>query len=227
MDEQPKRPRGRPKGTKNKPGHHGGRPVGSGKPTAAEVLEKSGGVISEPPSDDFDDTNWRKPRSLDLKKVTAPATMLPKSGEATAVPAMIQTLLAIRQTVNLDDPTTIWNAMDQYIALCSMTGMKITNGTMYMALGVNRGEMHNWQYGLRRQNNPEYRKIADTCKEICAAAREQYGIEGQTNPILTIFHQKFYDGFKDNPPDEAAENPLGEITDPQKLAEKYKDIITD
>lgn len=213
MDEQPPK-RGR------------GRPKGSGKPRMADyvgdALKQSGGVISAPPSG-----NRNEPRALDLATLAAPSTMLPQSGDANAVPIMIHTLLAIRQSVNLDEPQTIWNAMEMYISLCAQTGMKITNGTMYMALGVGRGEIHNWKYGLRRQNNPEYRKIAETCQEICSAAREQYGIEGQTNPILTIFHQKFYDGFRDTPQDEAVENPLGEITDPEKLAEKYKDIITD
>lgn len=98
---------------------------------------------------------------------------------------------------------------------------------MYMACGVGRNDIHHWEFGLRRQNNPEYRRFAIMCREICAAAREQYGIEGQVNPILTIFHQKYYDGFKDNPPDNAVENPLGDIEDPQKLAEKYADIIVD
>lgn len=187
-----------------------------------DTVKESGGVISEPPSD-----GWREPRSLDLTTLAAPTSMLPTSGDPNAVPVMIHTLLAIRQSVNVDDPKTIWNAMEMYISLCAQTGMKITNGTMYMAMGVGRAEIHNWKFGLRRQNNPEYRKIAETCQEICSAAREQYGIEGQTNPILTIFHQKFYDGFRDTPQDEAVENPLGEITDPEKLAEKYKDIITD
>ena len=163
-----------------------------------DTVKESGGVISEPPSD-----GWREPRSLDLTTLAAPTSMLPTSGDPNAVPVMIHTLLAIRQSVNVDDPKTIWNAMEMYISLCAQTGMKITNGTMYMAMGVGRAEIHNWKFGLRRQNNPEYRKIAETCQE------------------------KFYDGFRDTPQDEAVENPLGEITDPEKLAEKYKDIITD
>lgn len=153
--------------------------------------------------------------------------MLPVPQQATAVPQMVQTVLAIRNTVDLDDPATLWNAMDQYLTLCATTGMKISNSTMYMACGVGRNDIHHWEFGLRRQNNPEYRKFAIMCREICAAAREQYGIEGQVNPILTIFHQKYYDGFRDNPPDNAVENPLGDIEDPQKLAEKYADIIVD
>ena len=191
------------------------------------ALKQSGGVVLIPPSEESAEPISRPPVPLDLTREIVPQTLLPKADEANAVASMIQTVIAIRQTVDLDNPATIWNALEQYLTLCSISGMKISNSTLYMACGVSRFDVHNWEYGLRRQNNPEYRRFALMAKEICAAAREQYGIEGQVNPILTIFHQKFYDGFKDNPAEEAAENPLGEITDPKKLAEKYKDLITD
>jgi hypothetical protein len=188
-----------------------------------DILETSGGVILEPPSKEIK----KPPTALDLARTPAPKALMPVPGDAAAVPNMIHTILGIRQTIDLDNPATLWNGLEMYLNLCSNTGMKITNTTLYTACGIDRRTIHDWEYGLRRQNNPEYRKFAQMAKMVCAAAREQYGIEGQVNPILTIFHQKFYDGLKDNPPDEAAENPLGEITDPEKLAEKYKDIILD
>lgn len=224
MDEQPvKRKPGRPKGSKNKPGHHAGRVEGSGRPRMDEVLKQSGEVEIIPPSEDIS----RPATALDLSRKAQPVTLLPTPDEPGAVPAMIQTILAIRRTVDLDNPVTLYNAMEQYINLCAQTGMKITNGTMYMACGVSKETIHTWEYGTRRQNNPAYREFATMCKMICAAAREQYGVEGQVNPILTIFHQKYFDGFTDAPQQEAAKDPLGEITDPAKLAEKYKDIIVD
>ena len=220
-NEPPKRGRGRPKGSKDKQP----RAPKIQRPRMSESLKESGGVESIPPSTEI--AINRPAKQLDLDKTISPKTLLPASQEATAVPLMIQTVLAIRASVDLDNPATLWAAMEQYINLCSMTGMKITNGTLYMACGVGRGEIHNWEYGLRRQNNPEYRKFAVMCREICAAAREQYGIEGQVNAILTIFHQKFYDGFTDLPQKEAVKDPLGEISDPEKIAEKYADIIVD
>lgn len=224
MDEPPKRGRGRPKGSKDK--HP--RPSREGvnqRPRMSESLKQSGGVETIPPSREMVIKKPAKP--LDLDNTITPKTLLPVPQEATAVPAMIQTVLAIRASVDLDNPVTLWNAMEQYLNLCATTGMKITNGTLYMACGIGRAEIHNWEFGLRRQNNPEYRKFAVMCREICAAAREQYGIEGQTNAILTIFHQKFYDGFTDVPQKEAVKDPLGEISDPEKIAEKYADLIVD
>lgn len=209
-NEQQKRKRGRPYGSKNKP-----------RPNATQILEPD--ELEMTP----DRSLGRPAAPVNLERVYAPKTMLMKPEEPGAVPEMIRTALAIRQTVDLNDVRTLWSAMEQYINLCATTGMKITNATLYMACGVGRTDIHNWEYGLRRQNNPEYREFAIMCREICAAAREQYGIEGKVNPILTIFHQKAYDGFTDTPQQEAVKDPLGEITDPQKLAEKYKDLITD
>ena len=207
MDEEPKpkRKRGRPPGTKNKPGSRVGRKKGEEmRPhTTVELEALPGGKGS---------------RSLSIIDPTQ---------EGMEVPSLIAGCIQIRQGVDLDNPATLWNALEQYIQLCAASGMKITNSFLYLACGVSRQIVSEWYLGNKRNSNPEYRRFATMAKEICAAAREQYGIEGKTNPILTIFHQKFYDGFRDDPGTESYSDPLGEIQDPQKLAEKYKDLITD
>ena len=87
MDEEPKkRKRGRPKSTK-----------------MDEVLEESGGVILEPPSEKI----ANPPRRLDLALTVAPQQLMPVPGDASAVPNMITTILAIRNTVDLDAPETL------------------------------------------------------------------------------------------------------------------------
>ena len=160
-------------------------------------------------------------------KVPVPDTFLSAAAEAGAVPMMIRGCLDIRAEVNLDDPASLWEAMENYVSLCSLSGMKISNSMLYLACGVSRETISDWTTGKRRKDNPEYKKFALMCRELCGAAREQYGIEGKVNPILTIFHQKFYDGLKDAPAPDAPDDPLGEIQDPIKLAEKYKDMIID
>lgn len=201
MDEQPiKRKRGRP------PGHHDGRPKGSGK--KIPVDDTKGGEIMLSP----------------------PRTITPtKEGnqDTAAVPNMIVSCMAIRRSVDLENPITLFNAMEQYISLCAMSGMKISNSMLYYACNVTRTVVYDWLHGRARKGNPDYKRFAETVKEICSAAREQYGLEGQVNPILTIFHQKYYDGFRDNPQIDDVLDPLGENQDPEKLAEKYKDIILD
>ena len=144
-----------------------------------------------------------------------------------AVASFGMACIQISRTVDRDNPQTLYRAFEQYIQLCDQTGRKVSNAFAYLAIGISKQEFHDWLVGNRRQNNPAYREFATFVKAFCAACREQYGIEGETNPILTIFHQKAYDGFVDNPGVEKLADPLGEIQDPQKLAEKYKDLITD
>lgn len=208
MEEQPvKRKRGRPKGSPNKNGTPVGRPKGSGrKQYKVEDANHNELVVKEP------------------------VTITPlKDGntDASAVPNMIASCIQIRNGVDIENPATLFNAMEQYLGLCAMSGMKISNTMLYFACNVTRTVVYDWYHGRARKGNPEYKQFASMIKDICSAAREQYGLEGQVNPILTIFHQKYYDGFRDNPQIDDVVDPMGENQDPQKLAEKYKDIILD
>ena len=198
-----KRKRGRPKGSRNK--------------TPDERKPIEGRLHGRPPKEDA---------MITLEQ----ATLTPRNGgnpDTTVVPNMILSCTQIRQSVDVENPETLFSAMEKYLSLCAMSGMKISNGMLYYACHVTRTVVHDWMHGRSRKGNPDYKRFAETVKEICSAAREQYGLEGQVNPILTIFHQKYYDGFRDNPQIDEVQDPLGENQDPQKLAEKYKDIILD
>ena len=128
---------------------------------------------------------------------------------------------SIRQTVSLDDPNTLWQALDSYLRFCADTGFLIGNKTLYYACRVSKETVFTWSHGTRKQHNPEYKRFADMLKTVCACAREMYGLEGIVSPVMTIFHQKFYDGFKDDPGDEVIPNPLGDLPDADKLIQKY------
>lgn len=160
--------------------------------------------------------------------INRPSTIATADGtDGGAVPDLIGACIAIREGVDIENPATIFTAMEQYLSLCSMSGMKISNSMMYFACNVTKTMVYDWYHGRQRKGNPEYKRFAQMVKEICSAAREQYGLEGQVNPILTIFHQKYYDGFRDNPQIDDVQDPMGENQDPQKLADKYKDILVD
>ena len=126
----------------------------------------------------------------------------------------------IRKTVDLNDPSTLWSALDSYIRFCADTGFMIGNTSLYYAVGISKETASKWSKGQRKAHNPEYKRFADMAKAICACAREQYGIEGQTSYLMTIWLQKRYDGFTDSPPEEYIENPLGDV-DIAKLERKY------
>lgn len=130
----------------------------------------------------------------------------------------------IRKTVNLNDPSTLWNALDSYLQFCCDTGFMIGNTSLYHAVGISKETASKWSKGQRKAHNPEYKRFADMAKAICACAREQYGLEGQTSYLMTIWLQKRYDGFTDSPPEEYIENPLGDLPDANKLIEKYGSV---
>lgn len=225
MDEPIKKRRGRPPGRKDGPRPPDAPP--RGKPSDSVVVNTAEVMETLPPADT---TAISRPATQAFtSKMPGPSYLSTGSREAAAaaVPEFISECVRIRSTVDLDNPDTLWNAMEQYLQLCAMSGLKISNSFMYLSCGISRPTVSDWFHGTRRQNNPEYKRFATMIKEICAAAREQYGLEGAVNPILTIFHQKFYDGFMDNPKEEAVNDPLGEMQDPKELAQKYKDIILD
>lgn len=128
---------------------------------------------------------------------------------------------AIAATVDPDRSETLWEAVSQYLAFCKNSGMLISNRTLYLALGCSKETICTWANGTRRQHNPEYRQFAIFVKQLCAAAREQYGLEGIVNPILTIFHQKAWDGFTDTPQIMDIRDPLGDLPDGKNLAKKW------
>ena len=169
----------------------------------------------------------RKTTGYELQAIPKDLTPIVDGEAAGAVPNLIASCMQIRNSIDLEDPATLYRGLEQYLSLCSMSGMKISNNMMYFALNLTRQTAYDWYHGRQRKANPEYKRLASLMKEICTAAREQYGLEGQVNPILTIFHQKYYDGFRDNPQIDDVHDPLGEAQDPQKLAEKYQDLILD
>ena len=136
-------------------------------------------------------------------------------------------LSQIRNTVDHQKPGTLWAALDDYIGFCARTGMMISNKSLYYSVKCSKETIAKWYGRTRKQHDPQYHDFAEMCKAICAAAREQYGIEGQMNPILCIFWQKSYDGFRDDPPDEYIENPLGDLPDANKMIQKYGGLTDD
>lgn len=199
-----------------------------------DELQKIDDMIEQPPK-----RKPGRPKGSMSKNKRSPTTVLTVTGQTAklvpggdaagggAVPDLIGECMKIRAGVNLNDPATLWDAMSKYLQLCAMSGMKISNSLMYLSCGVSRTTISEWEHGTKKKGDPEYRKFASMCREVCAAAREQYGLEGKVNPILTIFHQKFYDGFTDVPQPQEASDPLGEMQDARELAEKYKDLIMD
>lgn len=135
---------------------------------------------------------------------------------------------AIRQTVDLHDPQTLHDALNMYLNYCSKTGFFISNRGLYYSCRVSRDCICKWSNGSRKAHDPRYREFANLARQVCSAAREQYGVEGQVNPILTIWHQKFYDGYRDYSPDDSPiTSPLGDMPNAAELIRKYGGLEDD
>lgn len=129
--------------------------------------------------------------------------------------------------INADDKdmNSMRKCFYAFCALAEATNMKVGNMTAYTAMGINTTTANNWRKG-GPGSTPERRQLIEEVCAVCGATREMLGASGAVNPVLTIFWQKNWDGFRDVTEHVAYQgDPLGEKQTPNEIAEKYKDII--
>ena len=129
--------------------------------------------------------------------------------------------------INADDKdmNSMRKCFYAFCALAEATNMKVGNMTAYTAMGINTSTANNWRKG-GPGSTPERRQLIEEVCAVCAATREMLGASGAVNPVLTIFWQKNWDGFRDVTEHVAYQgDPLGEKQSPNEIAERYKDII--
>lgn len=129
--------------------------------------------------------------------------------------------------INADDKdmNSMRKCFYAFCALAEATNMKVGNMTAYTAMGINTTTANNWRKG-GPGSTPERRQLIEEVCAVCAATREMLGASGAINPVLTIFWQKNWDGFRDVTEHVAYQgDPLGEKQSPNEIAERYKDII--
>lgn len=151
-----------------------------------------------------------------------------KDGTKGALVAQIMQTMDIASRTDKTDIASLTAALQEYLALCMTTNTSITNTGLYAALGLEGDTINNWLTGKTRANDPRYREFAKLVKRICGQYRELAAAEGKLHPTLTIWWQKNYDNFQDDPPPEKVnEDAFLTPIDPQEIAEKYKHLLTD
>ena len=97
----------------------------------------------------------------------------------------------------------------------------VSNQGAYLAIGVSKDDVYNWT--VRSSTNPERCEFIKKVQKICAFYRESLMASGKLNPVVGIFWQKNYDGFKDQQEVVLTPNtdPLGEQKDPESMRQKY------
>lgn len=131
-------------------------------------------------------------------------------------------------TANANDPEDLLNHFHAYLEMCAEQGWRVGNMTAYLAMGVSRWQIDNWCDQRFKKSDPRFKQLADYVKSVCAANREQLGLEGAVHPALTIFWQRNFDGFTNEDIVRVeTSDALGERVDAKQIAEKYKDIPDD
>lgn len=112
----------------------------------------------------------------------------------------------------------------EYLTFCANNDIKIGNQMCYLALGISKDDVYNWEHGVSRSS--EHCDFIKKIKQFCGAYRESLMQDGKVNPIVGIFWQKNYDGMKDvqdlvfNQSD-----PLGDKPSPEELQRRIESSV--
>lgn len=150
-----------------------------------------------------------------------------EAGSKGALVAHIMQTMEIAKQTDREDIDSLRLALQKYLALCARTNVNVTNTGLYGALGLSQETISQWASGKARSADPRYREFALLVRKLCAQYRELAASEGKISPVLTIWWQKNYDGFRDDPVLEKTQEGIAAPVDPQEIAEKYKHLLTD
>ena len=198
LQNPPKRKRGRPKGSKNKPGVT--------KAAISLVDPKTGVVVSNN---------------------AAQSQIIARMGDE-RVTAFVQyhmDMLTMRQGVDKKNVPDLYQRFYRYLAYCAEKGIIPNNMNAYFAIGITKQDVSLWNAGNR---SPEHKQFAEDIKQFFASIHEQAGGEGIVNPILSIYWSKAHDGMIEAQKLEVVNSdPLGEKQSSEQIAQKYAGILPD
>ena len=203
MQNPPKRKRGRPKGSKNKPGS---KPHVFKDEYKQLVDPKTGIVVSNN---------------------AAQSQVIARMGDE-RVTAFVQyhmDMMKMRQGVDKKNVPDLYNRFFAYLGYCAEHGIIPNNMNAYFAIGIIKQDISAWKAGTR---TPEHKQFAEDISQFFASIHEQAGGEGIVNPILSIYWSKAHDGMVEAQKLEVVNtDPLGEKQSSEQIAQKYAGILPD
>ena len=201
LDPTVKRKRGRPKGSKNKPGY---KSRGFPKEDAQLVDPATGLVVNNSNS-----------QSLTIQRM----------GDE-RVTAFVQyhiDMMQMRQGVDKKNVADLYNRFYRYLAYCAEHGIIPNNINAYFAIGVVKQEISAWKLG--NKGSPEHKQFAEDITQFFASVHEQAGAENIVNPILSIYWSKAHDGMIEASKLEVSNvDALGEKRSAEDIAKQYADV---
>lgn len=138
--------------------------------------------------------------------------------------AIILATREIAKDADNDDIESLYSCLERYIKFCIEHNVRITNSGAYAACGLNRNLVKEWAHGLTRASNPEYKRFAIFIRQICDEYREMLMAENKIHPVVGIWWQKNYDGFRDQPNEADVDGGDTEQLTSAEIAAKYADL---
>jgi hypothetical protein len=201
MQNPPKRKRGRPKGSKNKPGSKKHEFPNESR----QLVDHKTGIV--------------------VSNNAAQSQIIARMGDE-RVTAFVQyhmDMLKMRQGVDKKNVPDLYNRFLNYLGYCAEHGVIPNNMNAYFAIGINKNDIGAWYAG---RGTPEQRQFAEDIKQFFASIHEQAGGEAIVNPILSIYWSKAHDGMVEASKLEVVNaDPLGEKQSAEQIAEKYAGIL--
>ena len=201
MQNPPKRKRGRPKGSKNKPGSKKHEFPNESR----QLVDPKTGIV--------------------VSNNAAQSQIIARMGDE-RVTAFVQyhmDMLKMRQGVDRKNVPDLYNRFLNYLDYCAKHGIIPNNMNAYFAIGVSKDNISAWYAG---RGTPEHRQFAEDIKQFFASIHEQAGGEAIVNPILSIYWSKAHDGMVEASKLEVVNtDPLGEKQSAEQIAEKYAGIL--
>lgn len=196
-----KRKRGRPKGSKNKPGSKKHEFPNESK----QLVDPKTGIV--------------------VSNNAAQSQIIARMGDE-RVTAFVQyhmDMMRMRQGVDKKNVPDLYNRFFAYLGYCAEHGVIPNNMNAYFAIGITKSDIASWYAG---RSSPEHRQFAEDIKQFFASIHEQAGGENIVNPILSIYWSKAHDSMSDNPRVEVmVTDPLGDRASSAEIADRYKDIL--
>lgn len=129
------------------------------------------------------------------------------------------------RTVDHENIESLENALEQYVMLCTQTGMPMLVKTCHLALGLTPQQVASWRKGKTRSNDPRYKEFVEMMDAIIAAGIEAAGAAGSLDRVLTIWFEKAHFGLYEQQ-GLVVENvdPLGEKMSAKEIVKKYEDL---
>ena len=214
-ESQPKRSRGRPKGSLNKPKQ--AEPVEETLPVPKKRGRKKGQKSSYTVS----------PAALAQRRNNLAPKYARTDEEREYNARLIEHIMRIHEIAShadRHDLDSLRSCFAAYIRLCQEDGFSVSNLAAYSAMGFGGYEHFTAFY---RKDDPEIREFCQMVKATCSMFRESMVSDNKLNPVIGIFWQRNFDGLRNDT--EQVQSALEQDEDyaggSKAYKEKYRNLI--